>query len=86
MGALRQVNLMQLMKMELISEGVGEKINGGSVSISSTSTNISPGVYQNTSLNGASSGSLIQVNGFPEKTDTASEAIAFAQSLLNSIL
>ena len=77
---------MQRITMKLISETVAEKIKGGGVSISSTSTNISPVVYQNTTLSSTASGSLIQASGNPGGVDIASDAIAFAEALLNSIV
>ena len=79
---------MQRIAMKLISERVAETINGGgiSLSISSTSTNISPVVYQNTTLSSTSSGSLVQASGIPGSVDIASDAIAFAEALLNSIV
>ena len=72
--------------MKLISERVAETIKGGGISISSTSTNISPMAYQNTTLSSTSSGSLVQASGIPGSVDIASDAIAFAEALLNSIV
>ena len=79
---------MQRIAMKLISERVAETINGGgiSLSISSTSINISPVVYQNTTLSSTSSGSLVQASGIPGSVDIASDAIAFAEALLNSVV
>jgi hypothetical protein len=77
---------MQRITMKLISETVAETIKGGGISISSTSTNISPMAYQNTTLSSTSSGSLVQASGIPGSVDIASDAIAFAEALLNSIV
>jgi hypothetical protein len=77
---------MQRITMKLISERVAETIKGGGISISSTSTNISPMAYQNTTLSSTSSGSLVQASGIPGSVDIASDAIAFAEALLNSIV
>ena len=77
---------MQRITMKLISERVAETIKGGGISISSTSTNVSPMAYQNTTLSSTSSGSLVQASGIPGSVDIASDAIAFAEALLNSIV